>query len=453
MMSIPRVAIILTILIVGILLILIFSLGGWISSPFEGEEGILSVLLILLIIISIFQIVTHNRQLSTEVKKRTMDLRNANSRLSDEVAIRTRTENLLRHSESRYRNLFQRNVAGVYRVGIDGIIDDCNDAFARIFGFSAAKEIKGKNIREFYFDPDSRTEFLKDLQNNAALMNYEIDYKNRRGEKITASVNDAIVSDEDGNPSYIEGTMTDITERKKAEDLLVEKNNELNTFMYKASHDLRGPLASIIGLTNVAVHETDDHRAHTYFKMISESTVKLDSILTDLVDITKVRYDTINYSVVDLKEVVKSILKSLEHKPGFDEVDIQLKFNSDLPEFYSDPKLMSSILQNLIDNAIKYRKIGEGDSTVFIEARNFHGKLRICIKDNGIGIAKNQVQKVFDMFYRGTETSQGSGLGLYIVKNAVDKLRGTMVLNSSYGDGSEFILTFPILKPGQSAVA
>ncbi|HEV7231995.1 MAG TPA: HAMP domain-containing sensor histidine kinase, partial [Bacteroidia bacterium] len=223
--------------------------------------------------------------------------------------------------------------------------------------------------------------------------------------------------------------------------MLQDKVNELNTFMYKATHDLRAPLSSLLGLIALAKKEKITNEMLRYFSMIDESTRKLDKILIDLVDITQITQGIPQISEIRLEEMIGDVIESLENTPGFKGISITRRLTLSKP-FYSDAKLMRSVLQNLLDNSAKYKSPLK-DSEILIEAYETSTGVRILISDNGIGIPENYHAKVFHMFYRATTISSGTGLGLYIVKNSVEKLGGSIELESIEGKGTTISLTLP----------
>ncbi len=231
-------------------------------------------------------------------------------------------------------------------------------------------------------------------------------------------------------------------EKQKAMQLLVESNKELNTFIYKAAHDLRGPLCSIMGLANVATMEEEKANLPDYIKKISESTKKLDAVLLSLIEAMSIRDAKPAIKEIDFKRMIAKILDRNKTSEGFNR--IRFKTNLSVEKgFYSDPKILGSILQNLIENSVKYHKVAIDDPYVSINI--FHGDMGVTIEveDNGSGIDAQVQDQVFDMYFRGNQSSIGSGLGLYIVKNGVEKLGGTIELNSTLKLGSKFTIHLP----------
>lgn len=251
--------------------------------------------------------------------------------------------------------------------------------------------------------------------------------------------------------SQVEGVAVfarDITSRKQTERQLRYKVNELNTFMYKATHDLRSPLVSLMGLVHLAKGDVEHRNPElaNYFDMIGKSVSKMDKLLIDLVSITNVSQGKLLVNKVDFRKMSSDIIDSLNHYPNFDKIRIRQKFNDEVP-FYNDDKLLYSVMQNLIDNAIKYRKVSSTtESLISIIVECTEQSAVINIIDNGIGIEDRSQEKVFDMFYRAASISSGTGLGLYIVKTAVEKMGGKISLASKESEGTSIYITLPNLK-------
>ncbi|CAN5525671.1 hypothetical protein BH10BAC1_BH10BAC1_11850 [soil metagenome] len=235
----------------------------------------------------------------------------------------------------------------------------------------------------------------------------------------------------------------DITSRKSAEQQLEYKINELNIFMYRATHDLRSPLVSIIGLVQLSREQKLHPELEQYLEMINTSVRKMDNLLIDLVKIINVSQGMLSNDKIDFKWMVDEILMSLSHRPGFSQIIFRKHIYSE-EHFYADSGLLYSVLQNVIDNAIKYRKQENGvESIVIITIDSTITEIKIGITDNGIGVQEALLNKVFDLFFRGTSISDGTGLGLYIVKTAVEKMGGKIILNSVFKKGTSVNIVFP----------
>lgn len=224
-----------------------------------------------------------------------------------------------------------------------------------------------------------------------------------------------------------------------------QKSNESNNFVYKVSHDLKGPLASLGGLINIARSEISDPPALKYFDLIGDSIAHLDTILSELLDFLSIDQKR-GLSVVNInfKGIIDDVIKSLEHLEYFKGIEFKVEVKEQ-GVFNSDKNIIRSILQNLIQNAIKYRKY-EVSSKVEVSVDCSDSEATIEIRDNGIGMTQEVLSNAFNMFYRGNDKTKGSGLGLYIVKTGVEKLHGKIEVSSIPEEGSVFTIRIPDIK-------
>ncbi len=229
--------------------------------------------------------------------------------------------------------------------------------------------------------------------------------------------------------------------KTKNEDL-EKSNKELDHFAYSASHDLKAPLSSISGLINIAKMEVKEEKAHEYFDMINSRVDKLNLFIKDIIDLSKnSRLDLVKEDV-DITQVVNNAIENNKYMENAESIEFKIKTPAE-GVFQLDRARLEVVLNNLISNAIKYHK-KSGDRWVDISVEKIKSNLNITIKDNGIGIGKDQQSKVFEMFYRGHHISEGSGLGLYIVSDVINKMNGGVILTSKEEVGTEIDITLPI---------
>lgn len=245
-----------------------------------------------------------------------------------------------------------------------------------------------------------------------------------------------------GQMAGLIGTVLDITDLKKVQLELEEKNRELRLFIYKSSHDLRAPISSALGLCNLAdkaLKESPEAKGHV--EMISTCLQKLDRIVGTLTETMAIRDHKLNIQKVDFKEILENVQGSIRHVNGYSRIKFNLEGLD--TECWSDPKVLRSVFQNLIENSVKYQNHGTREPFIDIRIEKTGSEVKVTLADNGIGINKSVQDKVFDMFFRAHETSKGSGLGLYIVKNAIEKLKGSITLESKETVGSTFKMILP----------
>jgi signal transduction histidine kinase len=241
-----------------------------------------------------------------------------------------------------------------------------------------------------------------------------------------------------------EGQLKELAEKIRVQNVNLEKTNtELDRFLYSTSHDLRSPLASIKGLINVAKYDTSDVRIHGYFNMMVDRVDKLDLFVRDIIDYSKNARTELRPEPVDFNNLIYDITENLKFIDGADRIEFKKEVVLDHCVQLDKGRLMV-VLNNLISNAIKYHDFRKDDPWIKIAIQNTNGTIKLSISDNGMGIGEEHHAKIFNMFYRGTVQSQGSGLGLYIVKEAVEKMHGTIKLASKEGEGTTFSIVLPI---------
>jgi PAS domain S-box-containing protein len=244
--------------------------------------------------------------------------------------------------------------------------------------------------------------------------------------------------DKDGKLIRLDGYTTDITERKNAE-LKIER---YNTLMYQISHDLRGPLNSAKNYIDIAIVKVKDETAINYLMKINQSYDKLEHHILSLLDLGRLNRTEVAFEKIDTIPFVRNIIATLDGIKDFD----QIKFSTDIKirdDLYSDRQYLQSILYNLINNAIKFRR-NIPDSFINVSMNFENNRIIIRVSDNGMGVPKEIRCKVFNMFVKGGTESTGNGLGLYIVKNLVTKLKGEVSLESEENKGTTFTIALPI---------
>jgi signal transduction histidine kinase len=240
----------------------------------------------------------------------------------------------------------------------------------------------------------------------------------------------------------------ELTLRTQNEEL-VKINQELDSFVYSVSHNLRAPLMSVLGLLRLAYGEVEkaDQEAKillSYFSMMDHSINKLDETLKEILDYSRNARSAIKTDKVDLEQLLQEGFERLRYHEGSEQIKKIIEVDGNVP-FYTDAYRLTVVLHNLISNAVKYRDAHKTDQFIQVTARVNPVMAKIRFADNGIGIPPEFQNKIYDMFFRATEKSEGAGLGLYIVKETVDKLGGQIEVESAVGKGTTFTLEIPNL--------
>jgi signal transduction histidine kinase len=240
------------------------------------------------------------------------------------------------------------------------------------------------------------------------------------------------------------------TLRKQNEEL-VKINQELDSFVYSVSHNLRAPLMSVLGLINLVQIENrnGDKTMDNYFEMMQHSIHKLDETLKEILDYSRNARSALTLSEVDIVRMVEDSFERLKYMEGSDSISKSVEIANNKP-FYTDSYRLSVIVNNLVSNAIKYRDMHKDHNKLEVKADATDTELVLTFSDNGIGISSEYLPRIFGMFFRATERSEGAGLGLYIVKETVEKLQGSITVDSRIGEGTSFRVHLPNLRPAES---
>ncbi len=233
-------------------------------------------------------------------------------------------------------------------------------------------------------------------------------------------------------------------ELQVANEALKRVNDELDNFIYKTSHDIRGPLASLKGMCNVAIMDVKDTLALDYFQKLDATAERLNTILTRLLIINQINNSSASHEQIDFDEIVNDVI-ILEKKRGLPpKLCIKKKIEEGII-FYSDKELVRIILENLIDNAIKfYNDSDRIDPFVEIKVEKEGNYLKLRVIDNGIGISQVNPDKIFQMFSRASERSGTGGIGLYLTKTATEKIGGQIDLKTTPEGYTEFFVKFSL---------
>jgi len=243
----------------------------------------------------------------------------------------------------------------------------------------------------------------------------------------------------------------DITPLKQSQMKLIEKNrdlqkvnSELDSFVYRVSHDLRAPLTSILGLINLMKLENSKEKVMEYVGLQEKSIRKLDLFIKEIINLSRNSRLGITVSKINFQELLDEIFEAQNYTSSAEKIERICEIQENM-DFYTDRQRLSIILNNLISNGLKYTNAHAEKQFVKVKAFIENNDCIIEVSDNGIGIAEVYLPKIFEMFFRATQDFHGSGLGLYIVKETVEKLKGKVTVKSKTRIGSTFRVVIPNL--------
>lgn len=359
----------------------------------------------------------------------------------------------LQESETNIRFIMEHNNSAQWLVNRNLVLTEYNTRAVRFF-----KQIfhttlkKGVPINQFISDDEHWKIFSKryELALSGNQAKYSDHYTGGRNDIYMESTFFPVI-DDDGQVLAVSVQFIDITEQKNKEEKLISQNKtltklnkELDSFVYSVSHDLRSPIASVLGLIHLSQKEQDMQRIHEYLGMKEKSLRRLDSFIKDILDYSRNNRQEVKPEFINLRKLTEQVLESNSHSEEARKIDIVSGIDDTVP-LASDRRRLSIVLNNLVSNAIRYSDYTKPKPFVKIELAADEQHLGINIIDNGVGIRKEHLNNIYKMFYRANSNKVGSGLGLYIVKETVDKLGGSIEVESDYGQGTLFSVTIPNL--------
>ena len=297
---------------------------------------------------------------------------------------------------------------------------------------------------ESLFCNDSDRKYFKDeIAQKGLISNFDVEVKTADKRSVWLSIEATLFFEE----GIIEGSFNDVTEGKNSYLDLQHANKELEHFAFHVSHDLRSPLKSLMGLIDSIREENRQEQLSPYFSMMKESISRMDMLIKDLLELAMLNQQSVKKEKILLEPEINKCIQSLSYLKNYHNFNFLIEIENGI-DFFSDVVRIRTILSNLISNAIKYHRQDQV-LVVKITGRILENKVKISVEDNGTGIDPEHQKKIFNMFYRANSDCEGSGLGLYIVKNNIEKLGGKIELQSIPGIGTSFDLEIPntILKP------
>lgn len=323
-----------------------------------------------------------------------------------------------------------------------------SDLIKMFFGFQPEKgqAIFDEIVARGYPDQtDCRNHFLSAMTGKK--INFEKTYMHSSGEAIMYYTISPIFNAEGRitGASCIGKNITSIVKLNRTlteqNEALIKANRELDRFVYSMSHDLRSPVASALGLVQIMELEAQDSGTIMHTSMLKKRLGRLDALIAGILDFIKQQKEPVKPEIIDLNWLIESLVESRGYKEEVPDMELVLNTRVDFPVI-TDLSKLTTVLENLISNAIKYRDNLKPRLKIIINAFSTSDETVIQVIDNGIGIADKHKEKIFDMFYRASSSVNGSGLGLYIVQENLRAMEGTIQVESKLNEGSVFTIRF-----------
>jgi signal transduction histidine kinase len=222
-------------------------------------------------------------------------------------------------------------------------------------------------------------------------------------------------------------------ERQKLE----KAHKELDRFLYSTSHDLRAPIASILGLTYLGKLEFGEEKARMFMGLIEERIKKLDGVISDILSLSRTKKFEVKIEPLRLRDLMDDVIADIKFNKNASSIKLDYQYDP-THVFRSDYGQMKIVLCNLIGNAVKYHNLDQPNPYIRVTFERFEDYVEIAVEDNGQGIPDDSLPQIFEMFYRASINTEGTGLGLYIVNEALAKVKGSIAVESTFGKGSTF---------------
>ncbi len=364
---------------------------------------------------------------------------------------RQRAETALRESEERFRSIFEHAASGMAVIAPDGKVLQINRTFCNLSGYSM-EDCLQKNVLEVTHPGDreeTRNLYQQIVNGERQFFEYEKRYLHRDGTIVWGHATVAGVRDESGKVLYCVAMVQDISERKRAEERLLDANRELDAFVSTVSHDLRIPLTPIIGYADYlkeAYGDKLDQQGVEILDSIKGQGHRMLGIMEDLLTLSRVGRVERPLEAVDAARVLRETLKDLGKAVQSSGCRIE---TGKLPALHVPESMLTQIFSNLLSNALRYA--GSASSSIEVLCRQEGPRVCIGVRDHGPGIPGNDRERVFEQFYRGAGAAEipGTGIGLAIVRKITQQFQGRAWAEETPGGGATFWVEFhePSLAP------
>lgn len=373
---------------------------------------------------------------------------------ADEVLV---AREALRESEARLLSLQDNIPLAIYRSTPDGRFVHANSAMVRMLGFDSMEELLCMRTSDFYVDPAQREQVLRVLGRHGLIKDWEVQLRRNDGVVIDCALNVRAAFDAQGAVAYQDGIITDITERKRIQLALIRAKEQAeeasrikSNFLATMSHELRTPLNGILGFAGLleeALAGNEDLQEMA--NIIHVSGHRLLDTLNSILDLSVVEAGKLDVSPedIDLAEVINDVTRLYGASAQKKGLDILHSVPDEPVVIHTDQRLLRQILNNLLNNAVKYTREGRISLVVEPSAAPYSEHVCIHVEDTGIGISQRDQEVIFDEFRQASEgysrAYDGSGLGLSVSQKFARLLGGRITMQSSPGVGSRFTLSLP----------
>ena len=380
-----------------------------------------------------------------------------------DISERQQAEQALRDAEESYRTIYENVKEGIFQTTVDGRFCSANPALAHIYGYESPEDLLEcvEDVStQLYCEPSRREEICIFIDREGEVHGLESRVYRKDGSSIWISETSRAVRDEDGQLLYYEGTVQDITDRKKADDELrrakeaAETANQAKSeFLANMSHEIRTPMNAIVGLTGLLLDTELTSEQREYVETVRQSGDALLTIINDILDFSKIESGKleIEHAPFNLRLMLEEAVDYVSSRASEKKLDLASLVDPGVPQqFLGDVTRLRQIIANLLSNAVKFTEKGEVSVTVTTSRHDEGGwySVTFAVRDSGVGIPQNKMDRLFRSFSQvdasTTRKYGGSGLGLAISKKLSELMGGEIHVESKVGIGSVFTITVPL---------
>jgi PAS domain S-box-containing protein len=380
--------------------------------------------------------------------------RSARLVIATDVTARRRAEETARRYSQRYRELFEGIPLGVYRTTPEGAFEDVNSAFAQSLGYPDRDALRSVQVIDVYADPADRVRLREILDRRGVARGFEMGVRRFDGSLMRASVSARVARGDDGEVIGYEGIVEDITDRKRAEEVLKEalrkseqSDHLKSAFIANMSHEIRTPLNIILGYNEI-IRETVAARDPSLDEMvdsIQRASERLLNTIHGVLDLAKLQSDSLDCrpAPLELEKVIAEQVRRFEPRARQKGLSLASSIDAIGAVVRFDEYCLAKALHNLLDNAIKFTPNGEVSLRLYRDDRD---ELLLDIRDTGIGIAETYLSRLFEPFTQedsgDARSFEGTGIGLAVTKGLLERNGAQLSIASGKGQGTMFRIRF-----------
>jgi PAS domain S-box-containing protein len=390
--------------------------------------------------------------------------------MSTDTTERHLADEAARRTGAYTRSLIEASLDPLITIAPDGKITDVNNATEKVTGLSR-QQLIGTDFLDYFTDPGKARAGYEQVFREGLVQDYELEIRHRDGHVTPVLYNAAVYQDEAGDVIGVSAAARDISERKRAEEVirklneelaqrarrhaaeLEATNKELEAFTYSVSHDLRGPLRHIDGFSKLLLEEYSadlPEDARRYLSRIRDGTRRMGMMVDDLLNLTRVGRKELSMQLTGLSSLLEEAIRDLQPEMATREIEWRI---GKLPFVECDPALVKQVFANLLSNALKFTRTRER-AVIEVGETTQDGRVVIFVRDNGVGFSMKYVDKLFGVFQRlhRPEDFEGTGIGLATVQRIVHKHGGRVWAEGELNKGATFYLTLEAVesRPGES---